>query len=314
MQRRHLLHAAGAAVSLAVGMPVRASTQIVHGYTATTDYVSLFAAVDNGFFAKRGLQVQPQLITNGSTIPAALQSGSLQIAGPSCSAYLQAVDAGLDLVVLGGGGSYGGGRRPSAAILSPAGVSLSDAKEFVGKKVGIPGLGGVLHVTFRAWLIRGGVDPRQVRYVEMPFAQQADVLKSGAIDAVVSVDPFLSRVVESGVGRFAVDFSSHMPDGLPTTVHAATRTWAQKNLGAVAAFQEALAQGAVFANDPANDAEVRSLLGKYNRVPADYLPKVIVLKPSPVVTAAHLNIWADLMDAQGMLKKKPDAAQLIFQS
>ena len=314
MKRRLLLQAAGAAASVAAVPPLLATTVIAYGYTATTDYASLFAAVDKGMFAKRGLEVQPQLITINPTIPAALQSGTLQIAGPSSTVFLQAVDAGLDHVVLGGGGSYGGGRPPSAALVARPGLSLREPKDLVGKKIGIPGVGATLHVTFRAWLLAGGVDPRQVRFVEMPFAQQADVLRSGAIDGAISVDPFLSRIIESGTGTLAANYSASMPDGLPTIVHATTRAWAERNSSAATAFREAIIEGAAFVNDPANDAEVRVLIGKYNRVPEAFLPRIIILRPAPVVAAAQLRYWIGLMDAQDMLKKKLDPAQLIFAS
>ena len=99
MKRRLLLQAAGAG-TLAAGLPLRAATAIPYGHSASTDYASVFAAVDKGMFAKRGLQVQPQLITINSTIPAALQSGSLLIAGPTSTTFLQAVDSGLDLGVV----------------------------------------------------------------------------------------------------------------------------------------------------------------------------------------------------------------------
>ena len=315
MKRRLLLQAAGAG-TLAAGLPLRAATAIPYGHSASTDYASVFAAVDKGMFAKRGLQVQPQLITINSTIPAALQSGSLLIAGPTSTTFLQAVDSGLDLVVLGGGGCYTDNPNvpPAAGLVTRTGVHVRDPKDAIGKKVGVPGLGSVLQVMFRAWLLAGGVDPKQVRFVEIPLPQQADVLKSGAIDAVVSVDPFMSRIIASGIGQYAVNYSTSLPEGLPTTIQATTRAWAEKNRDAVKAFQAAIAEGAAFVDNPANDAEVRALIGKYNRVPEAFLPKIVILKPAPVVTAAQLRYWMDLMDAQDMLKKKLDPAQLIFAS
>ncbi len=38
---------------------------------------------------------------------------------------------------------------------------MSKPADFVGKKVGVPGIGAFLDVLFRKWLIDGGVDPRR---------------------------------------------------------------------------------------------------------------------------------------------------------
>ena len=47
----------------------------------------------------------------------------------------------------------------------------------LGKKIGVPGLGAFLHVTFRAWLKLAGVDWKKVNFVEAPFPQHGDLLR-----------------------------------------------------------------------------------------------------------------------------------------
>ena len=105
IQRRTLLTAMGAAAAVHA-LPVRAqdSGKIVFGYTAVTDFASVFVAAEEGYFKKRHLDVECKFIPLNSTIPAALQSDSLQIGGPTPSVFLQAVDGGLDLQAVAGGG------------------------------------------------------------------------------------------------------------------------------------------------------------------------------------------------------------------
>ena len=106
MKRRTAL----AALAAATGRhrPARASrqatTKIVFGYTAVTDFASVFVAAEEGYFKKRELDVELKFIPINSTIPAAVQSDSLQIGGPTPIVFLQAVDGGLDHVVVAGGG------------------------------------------------------------------------------------------------------------------------------------------------------------------------------------------------------------------
>ena len=64
---------AAAPIALAQG------TKIVFGYTAVTDFASVFVAREEGFFSRRGLDVEPKFVPINSTIPAAVQAGSLQL-------------------------------------------------------------------------------------------------------------------------------------------------------------------------------------------------------------------------------------------
>ncbi len=312
MKRRTALSALGAATLAATALPARAqgTTKIVFGFTAVTDFASVFVAKEEGYFGKRSLDVEPKFIPLNSTIPAALQSDSLTIGGPTPSVFLQAVDGGLDLVLVAGGGLTAKSIT-GFGLVARAGSGIKNAQDCVGKKIGVPGLGAFLHVTFRAWLKDQGVDYRKVNFVEAAFPQHADLLRGGSVDAVVSADPFMSRITESGAGYVASYYSTFLPEGNQTIVHAARRDWAEKNPQAVRAFRESLVEAAAFMGQAKNDARVRATIGKYIKLPPEVLAKVQISPPGPVVTDKQLAYWVGLMKDQDMLKGSPDVARLI---
>lgn len=312
MMKRRTLLSALAAASAAAALPSRAqsATKIVFGYTAVTDFASVFVAAEEGYFKKRGLDVELKFIPLNSTIPAALQSDSLQIGGPTPSVFLQAVDGGLDLVLVAGGGLTSK-TITGFGLVARAGSGIKSAQDCVGKKIGVPGLGAFLHVTFRAWLKDSGVDYRKVNFVEAAFPQHADLLRGGSVDAVVSADPFMSRITESGAGYVASYYSTFLPENNQTIVHAAKREWVAKNPAAARAFREALVEAASFMQQPKNDAKVRASIGKYIKLPPDVLAKVQVSPPGPVVTEKQLAYWTGLMKEQEMLKTNIDVAKLV---
>src|SRR6218665_2005926 len=78
-KRRTLLWALAAATAPAVRAP--SNPKIVFGYTAVTDFASVFVAAEEGGFKRRNLDVELKFIALNSIIPAALQSDSLQIGG-----------------------------------------------------------------------------------------------------------------------------------------------------------------------------------------------------------------------------------------
>jgi NitT/TauT family transport system substrate-binding protein len=312
MQRRTVI---GGLAAVAVGnlsLPLRAqtTTKIVLGYTAVTDFASAFVGAEQGFFKKRNLDVELKFIPLNSTIPAALQSDSLQIGGPTPSVFLQAVDGGLDLVVVAGAGVTSQSIT-GFGVVARSGSNIKTPQDFVGKKVGVPGLGAFLQVTFRAWLKANGVDYKKVNFVEAPFPQHADMLRGGTVDAVVTADPFMARITDSGAGYVASYYSTFLPEGNPTIVYAATRSWAKAHAGAVKGFRESIVDGASFIKDPKNDAAVRAAIGKYIKLPPEVLAKAQISPPGPIVTEKQLAYWVGLMKDQDMLKGSPDLATLI---
>ena len=308
MQRRHALALVGA--SAAAPMALAQGTKIVFGYTAVTDFASVFVAREEGFFSRRGLDVEPKFVPINSTIPAAVQAGSLQIGGPTPSVFLQSVDGGLDHVVLAGGGQTSK-TITGFGLVARAGSGIRSAADCVGKKIGVPGLGAFLHVTFRAWLKQAGVDYNQVSFIEAAFPQHGDLLRGGSLDAVVTADPFMSRITDSGAGYVASYYSTFLPEGQPTIVYVARRDWVAANAAAAKAFREAIVEAAAYIVKPANDARLRATIGKYIKLPPQVLAKVQISPPAPIINDKQLAYWVALMKDQGMLKGNPAVASLI---
>ncbi len=313
-RRRALHHLAGVAATLAgsgLGTAARAqTTKVVFGYTAVTDFASVFVAKEEGFFGKRKLDVELKFIPLNSTIPAAIQSDSLHIGGPTPSVFLQAVDGGLDHVVLAGGGMTSKSIT-GFGLVARAGSGLRTAQDCLGKKIAVPGLGAFLHVTFRGWLKQSGVDYKKVNFVEASFPQHGDLLRGGSIDAVVTADPFMSRITDSGAGYVASYYSTFLPEGQPTILYTARRDWVAANPAPAKAFREAVQEAASYMQNPKHIENVRGAIGKYIKLPPEVLAKAQISPPGAVVTEKQLNDWVALMQDQEMLKTRIDVSKLL---
>lgn len=308
--RRLALHAIAATGFAAIPSWAQQRTKIVFGYTAVSDFATLFIAVEEGYFSKKGLDVEPKFVPLNPTLPAAIQSDSIQIGGPTPSVYLQAAEGGLDHVVLTGGGATSK-KMTGIGFVARAGSGIKSPQDVIGKKVGVPGLGAFLHVGFRAWLKSQGVDYTKVTFVEAAFPQHGDLLRGGSLDAVVTADPFMVRIVSSGAGYVASYYSTFLPDGLPTLLYVARRDWVQKNQAAARNFQAAIGEAATFLRDPKNIDKARAHIGKYIKLPPEVLATVQISPPLPTVSENILGWWADQMLDQKMLKARPNLASLI---
>src|SRR3954468_5098081 len=191
---------AAAALTLFAAAPAQAQTKIQIGCTATTGCASAMIAVDQAIFKKHGLDAEMTLIGINSNIPAAILSNSIQIGGPTSTTFLQAADGGLDLVAVSGASVMNSVSNQAVAAFVRNGVTIKEPKDFVGKKVGAPGLGAFLHVLFVKWLVEKGVDPKSVNFVEVAFPTMADIIKSGGVHAVLTAEPFVTRMTNAGLG------------------------------------------------------------------------------------------------------------------
>jgi ABC-type taurine transport system substrate-binding protein len=185
------------AAALALAHAAVAMAEPIHvGYTAVGDFFPLFIAKEEGFFAKRGLDVEPVLVPLNPIIPQALMANSLQIGGATPSIFLQAVDGGIDLVAIAGDTVTGPAVYQNSGVIARPDSNITRPEDFIGKTVGVPGIGAFMHVLFRHWLASKGVDDKQVTFVEVAFFNMSDALRGRSVDAVLTGQPVLSRIVE----------------------------------------------------------------------------------------------------------------------
>jgi len=280
------------------------------GCTATGDCASAMVAIDEGVFKKLGLDVEMTLIGINSNIPAALMSNSIQIGGPTSSVFLQAVDGGLDLVALGGASVMSPRTNQNVAAVLRTGVTINEPKDFIGKKVGAPGLGAFLHVLFVKWLMEKGVDPKGVNFVEVTFPTMTDILKSGAVDAVLTGEPFITRMTSAGIGTAGPRYAAELNRTDPVIVYAASRDWAEKNAEAVTKFRQGIAEGARIVNDDPEKAY--TAIVKFTKQPMELVRMNRPNQSDSTLKPEQFAWWVDVMKQQKLLQGTPDLAKLVL--
>lgn len=288
--------------------PAEAATKIRLMYTAVTGYAASYVAKDQGFFEKRGLDVELILAAHGGAIIAGVVSGSAEVGTPTPTVFLQAIDGGLDQVALAATNAFP--EKTNSGVMARTDSNIKSAQDLIGKRVGVPGLNGLLDVIFRKWLADQGVDTKRVTYVEVSFPQMSDALKAGNVDAVVAVDPFYTRIIEQKTGYLLDNYTKGLPDGTIASVYSATGKWAAANASAVRAFQEALSEAVAFSRS--NEAATRESIARYTKLP----PPVVASLPVPNLVAKispqDLKFWIDVMKERGMLTGTPDAVKVTM--
>jgi NitT/TauT family transport system substrate-binding protein len=302
--------AVAAVVAVGFGsVAAQAQQKIKVGCTATSDCGSAMVAVDEGLFKKHGLDVEMVLIGINSNIPAAILSDSIQIGGPTATVFLQAADGGLDLVAVAGASVMSQATNDAIAAYVRNGVTIKEPKDFVGKKVGAPGLGAFLHVLFRKWLIEKGVDPKSVNFVEVTFPTQNDILKSGTVDAVLTAEPFVTRMNNAGTGYVAARYAAELQRTEPVIFYAASADWAKSHAEDLKKFRAAIAEGAEIINT--NRDKASESIAKFTKQPLEIVKLNPPNRSEPNLKPEQLAWWIDVMKQQGMLQTALELPRLM---
>jgi NitT/TauT family transport system substrate-binding protein len=300
-----------AIIAILIASPAIAATKINFLYNASAAFVGLYVAEDQGILEKHGLDIDFSLAVSGAVMPPALLSDSAQIGAPTATVLIQAHEQGIDLVAIAGTSVY---PTPTGqdGVVARSGSGLKDARDLVGRKVGLPSLGGIFEVLMRNWVRASHADDKQVHWLEVSLRQMDDALKAGLVDAVVPVEPFYSRIIQSHDGYDIGDFEAVVPAGTIPVLYAATRQWVSQHADAIAAFRASLAEANAFIKDPANAAAVRASIAKYTKLPPAAAATLTIPANLEVpVKPQGLQFWVDAMRRQGLIEHDIDPVSLI---
>lgn len=158
--------------------PVTEKVRLPMGYIANVQYAPYYMAVDKGYFAEEGIEVEfdYKFETDGMKLVAA---GELPFAVVSGEQVVLARAQGLPVKYVAQW--Y---RRFPIAVFSLADKNIVSAQDLKGKTVGLPGFFGATYVGWRAFLNANGLSESDVNAQEIGFTQAAAV-QQGKVDAAV---------------------------------------------------------------------------------------------------------------------------------
>ena len=120
---------------------------------------------------------------------------------PALNAFIKS--KGEEIRILAGSAQGG------AALVVPGDSTYTKAEDFRGKKVGTPQLANTQDISARAWFRASGLNVTQtggdVFVIPTPNPDQLGLFQTGKLDAVWTVEPWVSRLVLEAKGRILVE-------------------------------------------------------------------------------------------------------------
>ena len=289
-------------------------------YLPVVHSLPLYLALEKGYFAEEGLEVETITFEAPNQLIDSLLSGQAHI-GISAATGIIAVSQTKkpeSLKIFGVSGAERGkvGTRNEAFLVGRDSTVASIA-DLRGKKLGV--LPGIQWRTIaRDILSRHGIQSEQdITLVELAVPLQAQALGSGQVDALLAIEPVPTVVVSKGIGRVLVDSPTLTEIGDPfyagsyvanTTFLAEHPETARKILDVFAKATEEIM------NDP--DA-ARPYLQGYTPLDHGLIQQVPMLtwKMRDDLTASDiqgLQAFFDIFSEHGVIDGPVDASRLLI--
>jgi NitT/TauT family transport system substrate-binding protein len=169
-----------------------------------------------------------------------------------------------------------------------------------GKKFGVASSGSTGDTIARGLFSEYGLDPdKDVNIIAVGVGAQATAaLKTGAVDALVSYEPDVTQMVDSGAGHIVFDLRTTTEEQtysqLPTSALQATKKWIDANPDTAAALVKAISKASdVLRNDP--DTALPVLEKLYPDLDADAVKNIYQAAQTHFSTAIPEQTYDDAL-------------------
>ncbi|VIO74602.1 Bicarbonate transport ATP-binding protein CmpC [Bradyrhizobium ivorense] len=269
------------------------STHLRIGFIPLVDAAALIVAVDKGFAAAEGLDIELVREVSWSNVRDKLNIGLFDAAHLLAPVAI-ASSLGLGHVKVPIAAPFNLGLNGNAITVSPA-LHAALMEEIDGDRfdpmataralarvVAKRKRSGAEPLTFgmtfpfsthnyqlRFWMAAGGVDPDEdVQLVVLPPPYMVDSLANGHVDAFCVGAPWNSVAVDLGIGHI-LHFVSDILLSAVEKVLAVRQTWSEQHPDLVTALVRAHLRAAEFIEQPANRPEVARMLSSPERIGVD---------------------------------------------
>jgi NitT/TauT family transport system substrate-binding protein len=274
------------------------------------DVAPIYLGMQKGFFKAENLALKPQIMQGGAEVTAAVVSGSINIGFSSVEPLMIAKSKNLPVKILTQGVQAAPTTKDAWDSLLVAGNgSIKSPKDLEGKTIGVNALKNMNELCVRAVLSRAGVDVAKVKFIEVPFPEMPATLKSGRVDAISAVEPFVSAARADG----AKDLLSYFA-GLQTKMTIATYFAADQylkgNTATVQRFARAMNKSLQYAQG--HPDEVRRIVPTYTKIPAAVAQKMKLPYWSTDLNRPSIELTAQQSQKFGAIKSQPNLDDLIW--
>jgi len=292
--------------------PFAASAQekVRLGVLPFSESLAAIIADKQGFFKEEGIEAEISKFDSGAIAVPVLQSGRMDIVLSNTVSTLQAIEQGLDAIVIAPGAIVRSSPPDTTTALIVRKDSIKSLKDLEGKRIAVNVINSSAWLHMVATLDKHGVDWTKVRFSEVPFPQMNDPLLNGQLDAIGQVEPFRSALMATGKAEIMSWTYIETAPNSDITQYIALTSWVDKNRATAAKFVRALTKGAKFAET--NEAITRDINQQFTNLNPALKDKVLLPRLGTAINLKEMNHTIQMMQKYGLLKTPVDLSKRVF--
>ena len=225
--------------------------------------------------------------------------------------FLTAIEKQIPIVgVANAGNTTQGDDSDTGAFIVQADSPITELSDLSGRTVAVNALSSLPHVAAAARLADAGVDVSTVQFVAMPFNDMQAALEQGRVDAVLSVEPFMSQTIGAGSRQLSPLYLDVYQPGTTHTLYFASAQFAAQSPEVIEKFRAAIAK----ANDlvAGDDAVLRAALVEFGGMPQATADAVRLPAYETDFNIEGMKEMAQKMKKNGFLTTDVDVAGSIL--
>lgn len=313
--RRRTVATAMAATALGMAAPlVRAQTTKVRVSTIPIiDIAPMQVAVAKGYFAAEGIEVDTTPTQGGAAGIPALAAGQVQIVFSNVVSIIQAAKQGLGIQIIAPASTTGDAPPDQAALIAKKGATFKTGKDLEGKRIAVNTRNNIIWLYARAWVRATGGNPDAVTYLEVPFPQMVDAVRSDRADVAFSVEPFISSAVASDMQVIGYPYTQ-VQKRLPVAQYAASKAFIEQNPKVIEGWVRAYHKGVDWVNQNLKSEELHNIISGYTRIPAPVIARLPAAPYEKAVNPAALEPVVDQMRRNSLLEGAFDLKSILHRT
>lgn len=289
-------------------------SKVIVGYKRSVPSFPIFVGINNGYFTKRGLEIETIPFDSTNQMIEAVVKGDID------ASAVGAVEPSLaaEIIVPGSFKFYGQVRWSKDNFLDYLVVkkdsSIGSVSELRGKKIGVaPGGASVIYTRL---FLKSFFNPEEAVIEQLEPKLLIQALESGSIDALIGNEPLGAIAVQKGVGRVLLerpytDYVPYLPE--VTGVGLLSSKFIGERPDMAKRFVEAMNESFEFGNHNADEAKkiLPSCCG-VSEGTASFILHLGEYSGAEKVNKEALQKFADFLFEERIIEKRVETNNLIY--
>lgn len=252
-------------------------------------FAPMFLGMDQGIFARHGLQLEIVPQTDVAAIVSGLASGQYDFGFATAVHLLNARANNIPVVAVSTvDGQQAAEEAPEMgnALVAGPNSGITGPGDLGGRTLAVVGLSSLNTLAAQELAHRAGVDVGSIQLVQMPFGQMPAALAAGDVDAAVVQSPFIAEAVADGstvVAKPNVTLFANQAVGLFLTSESTVRS----NEAVVRGFAQAMVESQEYAAGHVQEAQAT-------------LVQRLGLTPEAAAAATWCTVCDPALDTEGI--------------